>query len=87
MSRTLLEITEDLQAVDDLLTEAGGDITGVEATVDAWMTELDQDLKGKVDNYSALITVMNARAEVRKVWIGRHKAARAHMKHKRGELD
>lgn len=66
MNRTLLDITEDLQALDDLLTEAGGDITGVEATVDAWLAELEQDLKGKVDNYAALITAMNARAEVRK---------------------
>lgn len=66
MNRTLLDITEDLQALDDLLTEAGGDITGVEATVDAWLAELEQDLKGKVDNYAALITAMNARADVRK---------------------
>ena len=66
MSRTLLDITEDLQALDDLLSEAGGDITGVEGTVDAWLAELEQDLKGKVDNYAALITAMNARAEVRK---------------------
>jgi len=66
MTRTLLDITEDLQALDDLLTEAGGDVTGVEATVDAWLAELEQDLKGKVDNYAALITAMNARAEVRK---------------------
>lgn len=66
MSRTLLDITEDLQALDDLLTEAGGDITGIEGTVDAWLAELEQDLKGKVDNYAALITAMNARAEIRK---------------------
>jgi len=66
MTRTLLDITEDLQALDDLLTEAGGDVTGVEATVDAWLAELEKDLKGKVDNYAALITAMNARAEVRK---------------------
>jgi len=66
MTRTLLDITEDLQALDDLLTEAGGDVTGIEATVDAWLAELEQDLKGKVDNYAALITAMNARAEVRK---------------------
>jgi hypothetical protein len=66
MNRTLLDITEDLQALDDLLTEAGGDITGVEATVDAWLAELERDLKGKVDNYAALITAMNARADVRK---------------------
>ncbi len=66
MNRTLLDITEDLQALDDLLTEAGGDVTGIETTVDAWLAELEQDLKGKVDNYAALITAMNARAEVRK---------------------
>ena len=66
MNRTLLEITEDLQALDDLLIEAGGDVTGVEATVDAWLAELERDLKGKVDNYAALITATIARAEVRK---------------------
>jgi hypothetical protein len=66
MNRTLLDITEDLQALDDLLTEAGGDITGVEGTVDAWLAELERDLTGKVDNYAALVTAMNARAEVRK---------------------
>lgn len=66
MNRTLLDITEDLQALDDLLSEAGGDISGIEGTVDAWLAELEQDLKGKVDNYAALITAMNARAEVRK---------------------
>lgn len=66
MNRTLLDITEDLQALDELLTEAGGDISGVEGTVDAWLAELELDLKGKVDNYAALITAMNARAEIRK---------------------
>lgn len=66
MNRTLLDITDDLQALDDLLTEASGDVTGVEVTVDAWLAELEQDLKGKVDNYAALITAMNARSEIRK---------------------
>jgi len=66
MNRTLLDITEDLQALDDLLSEVEGDITGVEGTVDAWLAELENDLTGKVDNYAALITAMNARAEVRK---------------------
>jgi len=31
-----------------------------------YVGELEQDLRGKVDNYAALITAMNARAEVRK---------------------
>ena len=66
MSRTIFDITADLQALDDLLTDAGGDITGVEATVDAWLAELSQDLNTKVDNYCALISMMNARSEVRK---------------------
>ena len=66
MNRSLLDITEDLQALDDLLAEADGDMTGIEGTVDAWLAELEQDLKGKVDNYAALITAMDARSEVRK---------------------
>jgi len=66
MNRSLLNITDDLLALDDLLSEAGGDITGVEATVDAWLAELKADLKGKVDNYAALICSMELRAGVRK---------------------
>jgi len=66
MTRTMLDITEDLRALDDLITERDGDITGVEESIDAWMAELDKDLKGKVDNYCALLTMMNARSSMRR---------------------
>jgi hypothetical protein len=77
MTRTLLDITRDLEALDDLvaevdqsLAETGGEVTPeVQAAldaVDAWMAELDTDLKGKVDNYAAFIVTLDKRAEVRK---------------------
>jgi hypothetical protein len=84
MSRTLLDITDDLQALDDLLAEAGGDISGVEGTVDAWLAELEADLVGKVDNYAALITAMVARAEVRKAEADRlQRRAKSDVEHAR----
>lgn len=63
----LFQITDDLAALDDLLAECGGDISdpGVAAAVETWMAELDQNLKGKVDNYVALITEMRHRASTR----------------------
>jgi hypothetical protein len=65
---TLLEITDDLKALDELLAECGGDITdtAIAATVDSWFARLDSDFNGKVDNYSALITEIRHRAETRK---------------------
>lgn len=64
----LLQITDDMQALDDLLAEVGGDVTDpkVAETVDAWFAELDQNLGAKVDNYAALITSIRARADVRR---------------------
>ena len=64
--RGLIEITDDLQALDDLLDETGGDITGCEDYVDRLMSELDTEMNMKVDNYAAFITTLKARAEVRK---------------------
>jgi len=77
MTRTLLDITRDLEALDALmgevdraLEETEGEVTPevqkVLGTVDAWMAELDADLGGKIDNYAALITELRGRAEVRK---------------------
>jgi len=66
--RTLLDITEDMQALDDLLQDMGGDVSNpeVEATIDGLLAELDADLENKVDNYAALIGCMRGRAEIRK---------------------
>jgi len=56
-----------MDALDALLVEVEGDVTDprVLEAVTAWFAELDADLKGKVDNYAALITTMEARSEVR----------------------
>lgn len=64
----LLDITDDMQALDDLLAEVGGDVTDprVAEIVDAWFDELDHSLSAKVDNYAALITSMRARADIRR---------------------
>ena len=65
---TLFEISDDLRALDQLLYESGGDITDpeVEQAISEWMESLDEDLTTKVDNYAALITEIEARAEARK---------------------
>jgi hypothetical protein len=67
MKQTLLDITEDMAAIDELLAESGGEITPeTEGTLDAWFAELDTNFTGKVDNYCALITEIECRAAVRK---------------------
>ena len=67
MTKTLLDITRDMDALDALLTEVEGDVTDprVLEAVTAWFAELDADLKGKLDNYAALITMLEARSDVR----------------------
>jgi len=67
MTRTLLDITRDMDALDQLLYEVEGDVTDpkVQEAVAAWFAELDADLKGKVDNYAALITTLESRSDVR----------------------
>lgn len=62
MNRTLLKISDDMVALDELLAEGGGEI---EATIERWMNELDADLQNKADGYAGLITEMRRRAEAR----------------------
>jgi len=64
--RTLLDIAEDIVALDDLLDECDGDVTGQEAAVAAFLDENDRALEEKVDGYVALIREHNARADVLK---------------------
>ena len=66
--RPLLEITDDLRALDDLLDEVEGDVSDprVAQAVDQWFTELDLEFEKKLDNYAAFITELSARAEFRK---------------------
>ena len=68
MKRTLYDITDDMRAFDDLLEQAGGDVTdeAVMSAIEAWMNELDTDLKNKVDGYAAYIQELLALADARK---------------------
>lgn len=65
---TLLEITDDLMALDDLIESVDGDITdpSVVTAINNWLDELNTNLSEKVDNYAALITDLKGRADIRK---------------------
>lgn len=68
MSRTLLDITDDLRAIDDLLAECDGDISDpqIMQAIEDWFSELDSNLLQKCDNYAAFITELQSRARTRK---------------------
>ena len=65
---TIFDITADMQALDDLLTEVGGDVTDPEAAsaIDKWFTELDDQIETKVENYCRLIAELESRSAARK---------------------
>lgn len=65
--QSLFDISEDMQALDDLLFEMGGDVTDEASmkTVEAFIAELKANFEAKADNYAALITTMQKRAQVR----------------------
>ncbi len=56
-SRSILDITDDLQALQALLEEVGGDITGeqTEAAINAWLDEAKANKAAKVEQYCRLI--------------------------------
>lgn len=66
--RTLYEITDDMQALDALLDEIGGDVSDedVEAAITAWFDSLDAEWEAKLDGYAAYIRNRTALAEARK---------------------
>lgn len=66
--RTLLNIADDMVALDNLLEETGGDVTDpeVEAAIDSFMAELQTDLDNKTDNYCGLIRQKELLAACRK---------------------
>lgn len=76
MNRTLHDITEDILALDQLLTEGEGDIGSDEAAawVEQWLRENEENLVTKLDNYSALITEYETRADARKAEADRMRA-------------
>jgi hypothetical protein len=65
---TLYTIREDLDALHDLLYEAGGDVSeaDAEAAVDAWLRETDTAMREKLDAYAALMREIESRAVARK---------------------
>lgn len=67
-SRSLFSISSDMAALNDLLSDAGGDISTPEvvAAVEAWEAELESDLLGKVDAYCRLVREIESRAQVRR---------------------
>lgn len=73
---TLYDITQELQALDDLLVENGGDVSdpAVDAIITAWMDKIEGDLENKVDGYCAFIREMEARSAARQQEIDRLKA-------------
>ena len=64
---TLLDISDDIRAIDALLDEVEGDISDpkVAEAIDAWMAEAETNMRTKVDNYAAFITELLGRAKVR----------------------
>ena len=66
MKRTLLDIADDFAALDDLLDELDGDISGQEAAVAALFAESGAALDEKVDGYVRLIREYDARVALRK---------------------
>ena len=67
---TLLDISEDLLALDGLLEEAtseDGEIDpSVADAIEQWFTTLMQDRNNKLDNYGALVRTLELRAAARK---------------------
>lgn len=64
--KTLYEIREDMAAIDSLLMEMGGDVSDkdVEATIDKWFTEIEDDEANKVEGYCRVIRTYQARAQM-----------------------
>jgi len=77
MAQTLLDLTQDMEALDNLMADLDAALVRTEGevtpevqaildAVDAWAAELNEGFEGKVDNYVALIKTLEGRAEVRK---------------------
>ena len=66
---TLLQMTDDMLALDDLIDECEGDMQDprIQDAVGNWLAELNENLEQKVDNYAAFIVELKARAEARKI--------------------
>lgn len=64
---TLFEISDELAAIEELLTENDGEITSDAAgeALEAWFDELGEARDAKIDDYCRLIATVTARANAR----------------------
>lgn len=70
---TLYELSQDLLALEALLTETGGEITDDDAgaALERWFDELGEQRDAKIDGYCQLILEITARHNARKAEIAR----------------
>lgn len=78
MTQTLTTIEQDLDALDALLAELGGDISeaDAEAAIDAWFSELGEARDAKLNGYARRIQALEWAAEAKKAEAARLAAAR-----------
>lgn len=76
MTRTIFDIADDMQAIDDLLNEVGGDVTDEQAeeAIDKWLAELGNERDRKLDGYAHLIKSFSSTADSIKDEIDRLRA-------------
>lgn len=88
MSRTLFEITNDLQALDDLLTEVGGEVTEADAeeAIDRWLSELANERENKLNAYAYLIKSLDAQSSALKDEVDRMRARKTATENKISKL-
>ena len=63
--RSLFNISEDLERLNELLDEVGNDAEQQEL-INNWLESVGEERDRKLDGYAALISEMQARADVRK---------------------
>lgn len=68
--KTLVQIVSDMQALDELLTESGGEISDeqVEIIVNQWIAESKKDLALKLDGYQIYMEGLEASEASNKAW-------------------
>jgi outer membrane murein-binding lipoprotein Lpp len=78
MTRTLFDITNDLQALDDLLSEMDGDVSegDAEVAIDKWLTQLGEERDNKLNAYAYLIKSLDAQTDALKSEMDRLRARR-----------
>jgi hypothetical protein len=75
--RALWTIGDDLEALDALLSEVGGDVTeeAAEAAVEAWFAELREEESAKLDRYGRFLASLDTRAKLLRDEVRRCEAA------------